>query len=68
MTLCPEPPYSPGLASRVLWLLPKVKTTTKGQCFGSAQDTEAEITAKLKMLRKEGSRATAEEKPEPHMG
>jgi len=53
ITVCPHPPYSPGVAPCDFWFLPKVKMTMKGKCFESIQDIEAATTVQLKTLTKE---------------
>jgi transposase len=51
--VCPQPPYSPGLAPCDFWLFPKVKMTIKDKRFESIQDMEVATTVQLKTLTKE---------------
>lgn len=57
---CPHAPYSLDPALCDVWLLPKVQMDMKGERRGLIRDTEAAVTAQLRTLTSEGSRAAWE--------
>lgn len=53
VTGCPYPPYSPCLAPRDFWLFSKVKITMKNKCLELFQNSKADTTGQLKIVKKD---------------
>jgi hypothetical protein len=48
--MMPQPPYSPDLAPLDFFLLPRLKSSSKGHHFGTVKNVQAAVTNALKEI------------------